>query len=100
MVRVNLGCGANAKTGWRSEEHTSELQSPLHLVCRLLLEKNKNSFHAIVSQSFNLGPQQLTRPAYTDTLACANQFDFHRMKHYERISASSSAIRTQTRTPP
>src|SRR5256884_3383974 len=31
------------KTGnlWRSEEHTSELQSRLHLVCRLLLEKKK-----------------------------------------------------------
>src|SRR2546429_3681332 len=26
-------------TNWRSEEHTSELQSRLHLVCRLLLEK-------------------------------------------------------------
>src|SRR5438876_5642781 len=28
-------------TGRRSEEHTSELQSPVHLVCRLLLEKKK-----------------------------------------------------------
>src|SRR5258708_20817228 len=28
--------------GARSEEHTSELQSPDHLVCRLLLEKKKN----------------------------------------------------------
>src|SRR5687768_17657415 len=27
---------------FRSEEHTSELQSRLHLVCRLLLEKKKN----------------------------------------------------------
>src|SRR5690348_17617324 len=27
----------------RSEEHTSELQSPVHLVCRLLLEKKKNA---------------------------------------------------------
>src|SRR5690348_17697267 len=27
----------------RSEEHTSELQSPVHLVCRLLLEKKKKS---------------------------------------------------------
>src|SRR5207244_6185100 len=27
----------------RSEEHTSELQSPDHLVCRLLLEKKKNN---------------------------------------------------------
>src|SRR5574344_2042594 len=29
--------------GWRSEEHTSELQSPDHLVCRLLLEKKKQT---------------------------------------------------------
>src|SRR5258708_14496948 len=28
----------------RSEEHTSELQSPDHLVCRLLLEKKKKTF--------------------------------------------------------
>src|SRR5205809_7947026 len=32
-------------TGVRSEEHTSELQSRLHLVCRLLLEKKKKQFH-------------------------------------------------------
>src|SRR5690348_17412511 len=30
---------AQACRDWRSEEHTSELQSPVHLVCRLLLEK-------------------------------------------------------------
>src|SRR5256885_9306418 len=30
-------------TGMRSEEHTSELQSPCNLVCRLLLEKKKNN---------------------------------------------------------
>src|SRR5687768_18358997 len=29
----------------RSEEHTSELQSRLHLVCRLLLEKKKQPIH-------------------------------------------------------
>src|SRR5207248_8433374 len=29
-------------TGFRSEEHTSELQSPYDLVCRLLLEKKKH----------------------------------------------------------
>src|SRR5690348_18125812 len=35
--------GERAKGGLRnrSEEHTSELQSPVHLVCRLLLEKKK-----------------------------------------------------------
>src|SRR2546422_4523786 len=31
------------ETEARSEEHTSELQSRLHLVCRLLLEKKKNA---------------------------------------------------------
>src|SRR3712207_8965423 len=30
------------ESGWRSEEHTSELQSRQYLVCRLLLEKKKN----------------------------------------------------------
>src|SRR5437879_9131689 len=33
-------CGGRAE-GLRSEEHTSELQSPMYLVCRLLLEKKK-----------------------------------------------------------
>src|SRR5258708_23278425 len=32
---------ASARAALRSEEHTSELQSPDHLVCRLLLEKKK-----------------------------------------------------------
>src|SRR6266581_6049791 len=31
----------------RSEEHTSELQSPVHLVCRLLLEKKKKNIKPI-----------------------------------------------------
>src|SRR5258708_27392172 len=35
----------------RSEEHTSELQSPDHLVCRLLLEKKKTSFVTFESES-------------------------------------------------
>src|SRR6266581_8325901 len=34
----------------RSEEHTSELQSPVHLVCRLLLEKKKNTELAVKPQ--------------------------------------------------
>src|SRR5258708_23006347 len=33
--------GVSGFAGPRSEEHTSELQSPDHLVCRLLLEKKK-----------------------------------------------------------
>src|SRR5258708_21699405 len=34
---------AKSKPAGRSEEHTSELQSPDHLVCRLLLEKKKST---------------------------------------------------------
>src|SRR2546422_5696469 len=37
----------------RSEEHTSELQSRLHLVCRLLLEKKKKQINSLIS-SFNV----------------------------------------------
>src|SRR2546422_5455455 len=39
-------------TGIRSEEHTSELQSRLHLVCRLLLEKKKNNIPMQPVRSF------------------------------------------------
>src|SRR6266581_6759551 len=38
----------------RSEEHTSELQSPVHLVCRLLLEKKKKLMK-IVANTIDLG---------------------------------------------
>src|SRR5690554_7566049 len=44
------GLGGRLGAGWRrdgrSEEHTSELQSRPHLVCRLLLEKKKETVHA------------------------------------------------------
>src|SRR5438876_5224013 len=36
---TNVWRAAASACGTRSEEHTSELQSPVHLVCRLLLEK-------------------------------------------------------------
>src|SRR2546422_4957550 len=39
------GLKARGDTRLRSEEHTSELQSRLHLVCRLLLEKKKTGCH-------------------------------------------------------
>src|SRR5258708_26013578 len=37
------GVPRDPRVGIRSEEHTSELQSPDHLVCRLLLEKKKKA---------------------------------------------------------
>src|SRR2546422_5416814 len=42
MISLNSCLRKGARSGCtRSEEHTSELQSRLHLVCRLLLEKKK-----------------------------------------------------------
>src|SRR2546426_2718674 len=41
IVVEPLGIGSSARPEHRSEEHTSELQSPCNLVCRLLLEKKK-----------------------------------------------------------
>src|SRR5215813_14710426 len=44
---IFIGEDVAGRVQWRSEEHTSELQSRPHLVCRLLLEKKKtNSIHA------------------------------------------------------
>src|SRR5258708_23972585 len=45
-IRGAVCSGRNARWNIRSEEHTSELQSPDHLVCRLLLEKKKNAMYA------------------------------------------------------
>src|SRR5256885_7870107 len=41
VMRRGVGFGAGFSGFDRSEEHTSELQSPCNLVCRLLLEKKK-----------------------------------------------------------
>src|SRR2546422_3402524 len=43
VVRVTREWEMARSSFYRSEEHTSELQSRLHLVCRLLLEKKKGS---------------------------------------------------------
>src|SRR2546427_5436396 len=44
---------AEGPAPWRSEEHTSELQSQSNLVCRLLLEKKKNK-HKDTTMSVNI----------------------------------------------
>src|SRR2546429_5979058 len=52
-----LACAwhAGSQKRLRSEEHTSELQSRLHLVCRLLLEKKKKR-HSIARRYNNVTP--------------------------------------------
>src|SRR5690348_17771834 len=44
-ARTTATPSSSAPRRARSEEHTSELQSPVHLVCRLLLEKKKKNKH-------------------------------------------------------
>src|SRR5436189_2307730 len=53
----------------RSEEHTSELQSPMYLVCRLLLEKKKkkNKIHKYkkINNKHNITNKNITREKNT-----------------------------------
>src|SRR5215216_5298653 len=74
-------------TGGRSEEHTSELQSPDHLVCRLLLEKKKKEGAEFTENNIN-GVKSLVKAAElfavtlrvragnTDVLTDAEEFFF------------------------
>src|ERR1022692_3809527 len=50
--------GGDREDAGRSEEHTSELQSPCNLVCRLLLDKKKKKNHSFHS---DLGPRYQPR---------------------------------------
>src|SRR5256885_11976028 len=55
-LRGEVNDGARLVLRERSEEHTSELQSPCNLVCRLLLEKKKkkNKVHEAISRTNQL----------------------------------------------
>src|SRR2546429_3630418 len=59
----------------RSEEHTSELQSRLHLVCRLLLEKKKNTcIVRYMSASVWFPPVQSSTLSYVGVLWVGTEF--------------------------
>src|SRR5258708_14861491 len=54
-IRATTQAGAHGirpRERRRSEEHTSELQSPDHLVCRLLLEKKKRSLRQLIASLY------------------------------------------------
>src|SRR2546422_4310224 len=53
-----------SSSGARSEEHTSELQSRLHLVCRLLLEKKKKK-----ERQYARGPRERVNETHTNSTA-------------------------------
>src|SRR2546426_2519970 len=56
VIRAEADTVLSNWTGPRSEEHTSELQSPCNLVCRLLLEKKKKKIkttHYLTKQYYH-----------------------------------------------
>src|SRR2546422_4864369 len=59
--RTGAGCSPRMR---RSEEHTSELQSRLHLVCRLLLEKKKKKNKQIYYEAVYKTIPQKVPPTY------------------------------------
>src|SRR5688500_20054632 len=67
LPQASAGTQGSSACGRRSEEHTSELQSPCNLVCRLLLEKNK------LSPILAILPQQMLD--YNDAVRCCADDD-------------------------
>src|SRR2546422_4575389 len=76
----------------RSEEHTSELQSRLHLVCRLLLGKKKNTheLQSLLQRACRLGRDEKNRK--TPQLCNESNAD-----SLERRQASAQDLRSQLR---
>src|SRR2546429_2412095 len=59
----------------RSEEHTSELQSRLHLVCRLLLEKKKTSTRSVAVLRASERKARRRATGSLPTIHCLNRLD-------------------------
>src|SRR2546422_4301038 len=75
VVRPERGAGRllesrrrGRRAGARSEEHTSELQSRLHLVCRLLLEKKKRQLISLIPSFSETNPRPLVAVKVCQTL--------------------------------
>src|SRR2546429_5779229 len=72
----------------RSEEHTSELQSRLHLVCRLLLEKKKNTLA--------VGPTRaLPATIRPNTYIKSSGMSSHQVRHDKRSQSLTVSPRTR-----
>src|SRR5256885_2938718 len=63
--------GGNLVDGWRSEEHTSELQSPCNLVCRLLLEKKKSRIRTSTTVRWTAAWKRCVRRGRKSTRRCS-----------------------------
>src|ERR1039457_3657874 len=69
-------------TSWRSEEHTSELQSPCNHVCRLLLEKKKNNKRTSVDCERSLARMRSSTGLLLSSLAaCTSSLPLYLYRH-------------------
>src|SRR6266446_4676587 len=69
---ITKGCARPAASLSRSEEHTSELQSPCNLVCRLLLEKKKHNTFGIGERIAGMLVLDLD---HRDNISCAESWN-------------------------
>src|SRR5690348_17467432 len=83
--------GMNQRGEARSEEHTSELQSPVHLVCRLLLEKKKK-------KKTNSTKQIRPRSPLNKTILLKNYYSTHICSHPLTINTMSNRLLPYTGT--
>src|SRR5260221_6592027 len=86
--------GAFRIFGIRSEEHTSELQSHSDIVCRLLLEKKKNTVLITLPSATTSNKKQMFKAKST----CTTTAQFSQMRLMNRVwptSQSYAAIRIQ-----
>src|SRR5437762_7282450 len=88
LIRGGMGgafTGCRAPHRARSEEHTSELQSPMYLVCRLLLEKKKKRNNVLRNQP------SLYRSAATHRRSLPPAWMIH-ILHQQRITAADYSL--------
>src|SRR5256885_6031961 len=81
----------------RSEEHTSELQSPCNIVCRLLLEKKKIT-HLAGPEHLVAGPGDVARPAALLEHALTGALDpSGRLRHVQTVRHQPAARQQRSR---
>src|SRR5205807_7130715 len=82
----DINTASAAEGGVRSEEHTSELQSPCNLVCRLLLEKKKKqkntSTHSPANTPTHLPQSTILPPC---SIPPTHDLSLYTFQHYKYI---------------
>src|SRR5947208_5604445 len=80
----------------RSEEHTSELQSPDHLVCRLLLEKKNKHTVGVVHVAGHLPPRHDDACAHPARTLFADQHEIAELDHFDGYEPVDSSLGRDT----